>query len=114
MKGSLLLLGGVLTLAGCNPAPHPKPLAQLTPDETRGHTVYEANCAVCHYDRQNGKLHGPSLAGLFKKPALPSGAAATDERVSATVLHGHGSMPALGNRIDDADLSTLLAYLHTL
>ena len=107
-------LACVLNLAGCGPAPNPKPLAELTPDETSGHAVYQANCAVCHYDRQNGKLQGPSLSSVFKKPALPSGAATTDERVSATVLHGHGSMPALGNRVDDEDLRVLLAYLHTL
>ncbi len=101
------MITGVLALAGCSAAPHPKPLAELTPDETRGHVVYQTNCAVCHYDRQNGVLHGPSLSGIFKKPALPSGAAATDERVSATVLHGRGNMPAMANRVDDADLHTL-------
>ena len=46
--------------------------------------------------------------------ALPSGAAATDERVSATVLHGRNNMPAMANRVDDQDLPALLAYLHTL
>ncbi len=114
MRRLLLLLGGVLALAGCSATPHPKPLAELSPDETRGHVVYQTNCAVCHYDRQNGVLHGPSLSGVFKKPALPSGAAATDERVSATVLHGRGNMPAMANRVDEADLSALLTYLHTL
>ena len=114
MRVSLLGMAGVLALAGCSAAPHPKPLAELTPDETRGHAVYQTNCGVCHYDRQTGALHGPSLSGIFKKPALPSGAAASDERVSATILHGRGNMPAMANRVDDADLSSLLAYLHTL
>jgi mono/diheme cytochrome c family protein len=69
---------------------------------------------VCHYDRQSGSLHGPSLLGVFKKPALPSGAAATDERVSATILHGRNNMPAMANVVDQDDLNDLLAYLHTL
>ena len=109
------LLGvSVLALAGCQPAPHPTPLAELNPQQANGHAVYQSRCAVCHYDRRNGTLHGPSLAGLYKKPSLPSGAAPTDERVSATIVHGRNNMPAMRNQVDDADLADLLAYLHTL
>jgi mono/diheme cytochrome c family protein len=109
-----LVLAAALPLAGCHSAPPPRPLDQLTATESRGHGVFQAKCSVCHYDRQSGPLHGPSLLSIFKKPALPSGAAATDERVTATILHGRNQMPALGNQLDDADLSDLLAYLHTL
>ena len=65
-------------------------------------------------DRERGPLHGPSLLGVFKKAALPSGAPANDERVTATVTHGRNMMPALGNTLDGQDLDDLLAYLHTL
>jgi mono/diheme cytochrome c family protein len=51
---------------------------------------------------------------VFKRPSLPSGAPANDERVAATILHGHGLMPAMGNTMDQQDLDDLLAYLHTL
>ena len=101
-------------LAGCHSTPPPTPLAQLNPQQARGHDVFQTRCAVCHYDRQSGSLHGPSLIGVFKKPELPSGAAATDERVSATIVHGRNNMPALGNTLDPGDLDDLLAYLHTL
>ena len=112
----LLALGAIAAagcLAGCRPAPKPTPLDQLTPQQASGHSVFVTRCSVCHYDRQYGELHGPSLAGIFKKPALPSGAAATDERVTATVLHGRNLMPAQQNRGRD-ELNDLLAYLHTL
>ena len=62
---------------------------------------------------RDGALHGPSLLGMYKKPYLPSGTPANDERVTATVLHGHGLMPAQPN-MDPQDLDDLLAYLHTL
>ena len=104
---------GLLATTGCKSGPTPTPLDQLTPAQTRGHAVFQARCALCHYDRRFGDLHGPSLAELYKKPALPSGAAATDERVSATILHGRNNMPAQRNIADD-ELSDLLAYLHTL
>jgi mono/diheme cytochrome c family protein len=106
--------GALALLAGCRSTPPPTPLSELNPQQARGHEVFQAKCAVCHYDRQSGTLHGPSLLGLYKKPALPSGAAATDERVTATIVRGRNNMPAMGNQLDDSDLNDLIAYLHTL
>ena len=113
-KRLLLLMSVVCTaLMGCKTVPPPKPLDQLTPQEHAGYVAYQQNCAQCHYERETGSLHGPSLLGVYKMQYLPSGAPANDERVTSTVLHGHGLMPAQPN-IDTQDLDDLLAYLHTL
>ncbi len=109
---SLLLLVGVL--AGCKSVTPPVPLADLNAQQMHGHAVYQAHCAQCHYDRKDAALHGPALIGVFKKPYLPSGAPANDERVMATIVHGRNLMPAMGNTLDQQDLDDLLAYLHTL
>ncbi len=69
---------------------------------------------MCHNDRVDQPRNGPALVSVFQKPALHSGAAATDERVTATVMRGHGVMPAMGNVVDEQDMQDLLAYLHTL
>lgn len=106
--------GLLFAALGCHSVPPPTPIAQLNPQQAAGRDVYHAKCAVCHYDRQSGSLHGPSLLSVFKKPELASGAAATDERVSATVLHGRNNMPAMANQLAPGDLDDLLAYLHTL
>jgi mono/diheme cytochrome c family protein len=111
---TLLLAATAALLAGCRSTPPPTPLADLNPQQQRGHAVFQTYCAACHYDRQSGSLHGPSLLGVFKKPALPSGAAATDERVTATIVHGRNNMPALGDKLGQDDLDDVLAYLHTL
>jgi mono/diheme cytochrome c family protein len=108
----LFVLLGVVV--GCKSVPPPTPLADLNAQQTQGHAVFQARCASCHYDRKSGALHGPALIGMFKKPYLPSGAPANDERVTATVLHGRNLMPALGNTMDQQDVDDLLAYLHTL
>ena len=100
-------------MAGCHSTPPPKPLDQLTEQEARGHSVYQAHCAVCHYDRTSDAQHGPPLRGVFKKPYLPSGAPANDDRVSATVRQGRSLMPAQSD-ISHQDLDDLLASLHTL
>ena len=101
-------------LAGCKSGPPPVPLEQLNAQQMRGHAVFQAHCAQCHNDRKDKPLHGPSMLGVFKRPSLPSGAPANDERVTATVLHGHGLMPAMGNTMNQQDIDNLLAYLHTL
>lgn len=113
----VLGLGSAMMVAaanGCRGASAPVPLGQLNAQQMRGHTVFETRCAVCHSDRTDQARNGPALLGVFKKPALHSGAAATDERVTATVLRGHGAMPAMGNQVDDGGMQDLLAYLHTL
>jgi mono/diheme cytochrome c family protein len=101
-------------LAGCNRLPPPTPLAELNAQQMQGHAVFQTHCASCHYDRKDKPLDGPTMLGVFKKPTLPSGAPANDERVTATILHGHGLMPAMGNTMDQQDIDELLAYLHTL
>lgn len=110
----LALLPVALVLAGCKSIPPPTPLDQLNPQQARGHAVYQGHCQVCHNDRTNTPLAGPALAGIFKKEYLSSGAAATDERVSATILRGRNMMPAQAGAMDQQELDDLLAYLHTL
>jgi mono/diheme cytochrome c family protein len=101
-------------LAGCKSEPPPTPLAELNAQQMQGHTVFQAHCLVCHYDRKDKPLHGPPMLGVFKRASLPSGAPANDERVTATILHGHGLMPAMGHTMNQQDIEDLLAYLHTL
>jgi mono/diheme cytochrome c family protein len=102
-----------LVLTGCHSYPPPTPLNQLTAQESRGHEVFEQHCSLCHYDRRDGALHGPSLESMFKKQYLHSGAPATNARVTDTILRGHNLMPAQPS-IESDDINDLLAYLHTL
>jgi len=105
----------LLLLAGCRPAlPPSMPLSELTKEEMNGYHVYQADCARCHHANDERSLHGPGLQGLFKQKYLPSGAPANDDRVTDVILHGHGMMPAFGNKMDEQELNDLLAYLHTL
>ena len=109
-----LLFVLICALTGCKSLPPPVPLDQLNAQQQHGHDVFQARCGACHYDRRDASLHGPSLLGVYKKPTLPSGAPANDERVTNTILHGHGLMPGLGNTMGPQDVDDLLAYLHTL
>ncbi len=99
---------------GCRTLRPPVPLNQLDAQQARGRELYEEHCARCHYDRKGGALHGPTMQGVFQDKELPSGAAATDERVTATILHGRGMMPAMGGKLGPGDVEDVVAYLHTL
>ena len=111
--GAAGLVAAVGLAGGCHRLPPPTPLEQLNAQQLRGHAVFQARCGRCHRDRGEGSLHGPSLLGTYKMQYLPSGAPANDERVTSTILHGHGLMPAQPN-LDPQDVDDLLAYLHTL
>jgi mono/diheme cytochrome c family protein len=100
--------------AGCNSLPPGKPVSELTPQEAAGHAVYLAACARCHNAYETQALHGPSLYAIFRKPYLPSGAPARDDRVLQVVLHGRGLMPAAGGDLTQQQIEDLLRYLHTL
>ena len=113
----LFAVAGVATavlLAGCHHLPPSKPLNELTPTELRGYTVFQQQCAQCHNANSEKPLHGPGLQGTFKKPYLPSGAPANDDRVRAAILDGRNMMPAYTNVLSDQQMHDLLAYLHTL
>jgi mono/diheme cytochrome c family protein len=116
MKPLILTLtaASLFALTGCDNTPPPKPLNQLTANEREGYSAFTNNCSQCHYDRQAGSLHGPSLLSVYKKKYLPSGAPATDERIANVIQHGRGMMPALGNQVSEDDITYILAYLKTL
>ena len=99
---------------GCRTLPPGKPLAELNPPEAAGRVVFVSSCARCHNAYETQALHGPSLYGVFRKPYLPSGAPARDDRVLSVILHGRNLMPAAGGDLDQQQLRDLLSYLHTL
>ena len=98
---------------GCHRVAPPTPLEELNTEQAVGYRVFQSRCAVCHYEREDRPGKGPALAGMFKKPYLPSGAPANDERVSATILHGRGMMPGQPN-LDEDSVAALVVYLHTV
>lgn len=108
-----VLAGAVATaISGCRSLPPSKPESEWTPEEARGAQVFHQACAKCHYPTSTRGLHGPGLQAITKIKAMPSGAPPTDERLTQTILHGHGTMP--GVQLSDQPLSDLLAYLHSL
>jgi len=109
-----LVVAGLLAaaLAGCRSLPASKPEALWTIEEARGAQVFHQACAKCHYPTTTKGMKGPGLQAITKVKAMPSGAPPTDERLTYTIVHGRGMMPA--TQLPDDQLSDLLAYLHSL
>lgn len=107
------LVGGLAAaLAGCRSLPPSKPEALWTIEEARGAQVFHQACAKCHYPTTTKGMKGPGLQAITKVKSMPSGAPPTDERLTYTILHGRGMMPA--TQLTEDQLSDLLAYLHSL
>jgi mono/diheme cytochrome c family protein len=101
-----------LFVSGCHELPPSKPASEWTAEEARGAAVFQTNCARCHYPTTTQGMKGPGLQAITKVKAMPSGAPPTDERLTATILHGRGMMPP--TTLDDNQLHDLLAYIHSL
>jgi mono/diheme cytochrome c family protein len=69
---------------------------------------------MCHDAYSSRSLRGSSLQGMFKKPYMPSGTPANDERVRDVIVLGRSKMPAFGNVLSETQLDELMQYLHTL
>jgi mono/diheme cytochrome c family protein len=112
LAASIAAVACILATTGCKPLPESKPAALWTVEEARGAKVFQDKCARCHRPTTTKPLNGPGLQALTQMKSMPSGAPPTDERLTFVILHGRNMMPS--TQLTDAQLSDLLAYLHTL
>jgi mono/diheme cytochrome c family protein len=81
----------------------------------QGETLFQLHCCGCHGGRLSGlATPPPNLAGIFSRPNLPSGAAATDAMVRSTILVGRsGIMPPFQGSLSAKQIEDIIQYLHT-
>ncbi len=106
----------MFALAACDKPERLRSNAELglNPQQIRGRQVYDLRCGACHEPYRKKDLNGPSMAGVFKKPYLPSGMKASDERVSDIIWMGKPKMPGFSGVLTQEQMQDLLAYMHTL
>ncbi len=84
-------------------------------DLKRGAKIYQIMCAKCH--GKSGKGDGPKAGELEKKPADYTQPGFfdkhPDEKLKTVVRKGEPPMPAFGDRLKDADVDNVLAYIKT-
>jgi mono/diheme cytochrome c family protein len=102
------IVSGTAFLSGCHSTP------ALTAQQAEGKHLYAVRCAHCHEENDLAlKKIPPDLHGIFKRTTFPSGAPATDDELRRVVLAGKGLMPSFAGRFTEAQMTDLLAYLHT-
>lgn len=110
----LLLIGSTGLLAGCGfaSAPGPTPTVDLS---AQGREVYLRVCAECHGQKAEG------YANELAAPALDHSEHAwhhPDQQIRDWIKNGKlglgQEMPALGDRLSEAEIEAVIAYLHSL
>jgi len=76
----------------------------------RGENIYFFKCWMCH--NQYTKT-GPLLKDLYQRKTLVTGAAVSDDSVTAKIKEGSPVMPAFKFSLSDADIADLVAYFHS-
>jgi mono/diheme cytochrome c family protein len=82
-----------------------------------GQSLFREQCTVCHdidKDQKHTRKLGPSLNHLFKNPRLPlSKGKPSRNYVMVRIQYGGQVMPSFMNKMNDAQMEALLAYLES-
>jgi mono/diheme cytochrome c family protein len=102
-----ILLAVTLAAADRRPLPWEKATHRA------GQALYRENCVVCHeIDRPQAKKLGPSFYQLFKRDTMPIMKAKPNrEYIKVRVKFGGALMPAFRDRLNDAEIDTLIDYI---
>lgn len=84
-------------------------------DMAKAKQVFLDKCAKCH--GESGKGDGPKAKTLKKKPADYTDKAkmskVTDEELKKEIMEGKKPMPSFKNKLDEATVDDLIAYIRT-
>lgn len=82
---------------------------------SRGKTVFQQKCAVCHYDTSDQKKIGPGLKGISKRGTFSvNGNRITDESLKAWIENGDQLMPPFKDTLEPEQLKDVIAYVKML
>ncbi len=83
------------------------PTAALASSPPNGQQIFAKNCAACHANGGNIIRRGKNL----KKPALQRHKKDSIEAISTLVKEGKYAMPAYGDRLSEAEIEAVAAYV---
>jgi mono/diheme cytochrome c family protein len=81
--------------------------------QTSGADTYKTKCQMCHAIDGSGST--PAGKAMKARPFdSPDVLKETDADLIATIKNGKNKMPAFAGKLSDAQVSDVLAYIHTL
>jgi len=111
----LLLICGVFVGVGLAQNSTKKAAAPNAAAVSRGKTLFQQKCAVCHYDTSDQKKIGPGLKGISKRGTFSvNGNKINDETLKTWIENGDQLMPPFKDALDQAQIKDVIAYVRTL
>lgn len=82
---------------------------------TRGKSLFQQKCAICHYDNSEQKKIGPGLKGISKRGTFAvNGNKITDDSLKTWIENGDQLMPPFKEVLETAQVKDVIAYVKTL
>jgi len=111
-------VGATSLLFAQSPAPKKNPSApKFAPAKeglASGKKLYEARCAICHFNASSAKKIGPGLKGLSRRGTFADGKPVTDESMRVWIENGGKNMPAFKGMLSSEEIRALVAYTKSL
>ena len=120
-KPLLFVFGSVVAtslLFAQSPAPkkNPSPPKSAPAKEglASGKKLYDAQCAICHFNASTAKKIGPGLKGLSRRGTFADGKPVTDDSLRVWIENGGKNMPAFKGMLRAEEIRALVAYTKAL
>ena len=82
---------------------------------SRGKSLFQQKCSICHYDTSDQKKIGPGLKGLSKRGSFSvNGNKINDESLKTWIENGDQLMPPFKDVLEPEQVKDVVAYVKTL
>jgi cytochrome c len=81
---------------------------------TRGRTIYQQRCEICHFSASEAMKIGPGLKGIYKRGKFADGKRMEDASMERWIVEGGKDMPPFKGLLNPSQIRDLLSYLKTL
>jgi len=82
---------------------------------SRGKSLFQQKCSICHYDTSDQKKIGPGLKGIAKRGTFTvNGNKITDESLKTWIENGDQLMPPFKDVLEEGQVKDVIAYVKTL
>jgi len=95
----------------------PKFAASAAPDPAavaRGKKLFDAKCAICHYNTSEAKKIGPGLKDLYRRGRYADGTPVDDASLKTWIEKGGKNMPGYKAALSAEQIGDLIAYLKSI
>jgi len=110
LSGTLVVAASVLAQSSAK-----KSTGTNSAAATRGKSLFQQKCSICHYDTSDQKKIGPGLKGLAKRGTFTvNGNKITDDSLKTWIENGDQLMPPFKDVLEETQVKDVIAYVKTL